>query len=73
MNLLCSLFTVFIGIIGIHIQFLAVSILGLGPMKIVDAIFSYGLGLPFLFCLCLILVGSVFSVILVIQKIKNRK
>lgn len=70
MGLFCSLFLIFIGIVGIHLQFIAVSILGIGTLNIIDAVISYGLKIPFLFCLFMTLIGCICSVYNLLKKTK---
>ena len=71
MNLFCSLFLVFIGIVGIHLEFIAVSISGLGPLDMIDGVFAFGLKTPFIFCALMILVGCICSAYILVKKIKK--
>ena len=47
------------GTLGTALLFIVVAILGTGPAPLIEAVFFYGVGLPFIFCICVLLVGFV--------------
>ena len=59
MILLSGAILLLAGILGIGLLFIAVAILGTGSAPLIEAAFFYGAGLPFVFCICALLVGII--------------
>lgn len=73
MRLFCSLFLIFIGIVGLGFQFVAVSMIGVGVLDVMEAIWSFGLGIPFVFCIGLIVIGCICALVTLCQKTDQNK